>query len=58
VNGLKSPKNNSLTRGTPLFKFTALELCTPSLAGFSILFLFKTIAHPVEKTRVSIFLPA
>ena len=41
------PENNSLTRCTPLFKLTALELWTPFLTGFSILFLFTTIAHPL-----------
>ena len=48
MNGLKTPKNNSLTRGTPLFKLTALELCTSFLTRLSILFLFTTIAHPLE----------
>ena len=28
------PQNNSLTRCTPLFKLTALELWTPFLTGF------------------------
>ena len=28
------PENNSLTRCTPLFKLTALELWTPFLTGF------------------------
>ena len=46
--GFENPKNNSLTRGTPLFKLTALELWTSFLRGFSILFLFTTIAHPAK----------
>ena len=43
---LKTAQINSLTRGTPLLKLTALELWTPFSRGFSILFLFATIAHP------------